>query len=216
MLKKLPILAAFLLLLLTGLLHGRITDRWGHSGQLEAAVAKLRQVPLLAGDWDGTVTQVNDDPVATKGMGAYAVVHFTNRVTGDTVSVTLVCGRPGPLSLHPPTICFPAHGYAEKGGPTKVKVARNNPRGVAEFMADDFVLQAGAVEERLHVLWAYGHNGDWVVPQDPRTAWARERAVYKFYVSRQSVKPDNPLDEDSSLAFLRAYLPELEKTLFGS
>jgi hypothetical protein len=211
MLKKLPILTAFLALGLTGLVHGRLTDRWGRSPDLAAALGKLKQVPLLAGDWDGTISETNDDTAATKSTGAYVTARFVNRVTGETVAVTLVCGRPGALSLHTPTICLPSHGYAAVGPSSRVKVAGKEPQHASEFMVTDFAKRVGPVEERVHVLWAYGHGGEWLIPENPRVTWARDRADYKLYVSRPLAKPDDPLGEDPSLPFLRAYLPELQK-----
>jgi hypothetical protein len=215
MLKKSPILTAFLALVLTGLLHGRITNRWGRSDNLEAAVGKLEHLPLSAGDWDGTLLELNTDPAATKGMGAYVGARFVNRLTGDAMSITLICGRAGPLSLHPPTICLPSHGHTQKSPLVKTQVPWKGCRQAAEFMVADFGRPVGSLEEGVHVYWSYSHNGDWVVPENPRVTWARERAVFKLYVARPSMRADSPLEEDPTLPFVRAYLPELEKVLFG-
>jgi hypothetical protein len=213
---KVLLLTSLLALGLTGLLHGRITDRWGYSDTLQAAVGKLSQVPLSAGDYDGTVMEIQTDRVATKGSGAYVSARFVDRVRGETVFMTLVCGRPGPLSLHPPTICFPAHGYAQQGPDTRTTVSVPGGARSADFMQSEFVRNAGTGTEHIHICWAYGLNGSWTVPANPRIAWARQPAVYKLYVFRQSVGADAPLAEDPLVPFLQTYLPELQKVLSGA
>jgi hypothetical protein len=83
-------------------------------------------------------------------------------------------------------------------------------------MKSEFIRNEGAATEYIHMCWSYAFNGTWTLPQNPRVAWARRPAVYKLYVFRQSAGADAPLAEEPLVPFLQAYLPELQKTLFGS
>jgi hypothetical protein len=212
---KLLILTSLLALGLTGFLHGRISDRWSYSDTLQGAVDKLFQLPLSAGDYEGTVLEVNTDRVVTKGSGAYVAALFVDRVRGETIRVTLVCGRPGPLSMHPPTSCFPAHGYKQPGAVTRAPVSVPGGSRSADFLKTEFVRDTGTGIEHVPIYWSYGLNGNWMVPENPRIFWARQPAVYKLYVFRQSVGADAPLAEDPLMSFLQSYLPTLEQVLFG-
>jgi hypothetical protein len=214
MLKKLPVLAALALLVLTGLLHGRITDRWGYSGDLQSAVEKLNHLPLLIGDWDGTIVETKHDAASTKGVGAFSTIRYINRLNGDAVNMTLVAGRPGPLSLHPPTICFPAHGYSQKDAPARKRLALAES-GQADFMFSEFGRPVGAVQETTRIYWSFGVHGAWTVPDNPRVALARNPAVYKLYCFTQSLNVDRRHDEESASQFIGLYLPELKKVLWG-
>jgi hypothetical protein len=217
MMQKLVLTAALAALLGTGLLHGRITNRWGNSDTLQGAVDKLPQLPLLAGPWDGTLTEMETDPVATRGTGAHVTARFVHRPSGEVIWVTLVCGRPGPLSLHPPTVCLPAQGHIQKGPEGRATLSKGlGPSiGKAEFATAKFIKKA-PVPQLVDFYWSYSFDGRWDVPQDPRINLARQPAVYKFYVVRQASQVADPLEENPCLPFLRDYLPQLQKVLFPS
>ena len=38
------------------------------------------------------------------------------------VGVLLLCGRPGPVSVHTPDLCFPGAGFQEAGEPTRCPI----------------------------------------------------------------------------------------------
>jgi len=211
----LPVLASAVLLLGTGLLHGFITNRWGNSSGLKEAISRLDRLPLTADDWEGTVLKRDVDAQTVRKSGAFVQAHYVNRTTGEGVQVSLICGRPGTLSLHPPTICFPAHGYQEKARPIKISVPRKDSGSPTEWTAADFARPVAAGEERIHVLWCYGLDGQWLTPENPRIGLAGREAVYKLYVARVGFGEETSSRKDPDVAFLGAFLPELERALFG-
>jgi hypothetical protein len=83
-------------------------------------------------------------------------------------------------------------------------------------MKAEFVRNVGVGTEHVHICWSFGLGGSWTVPANPRVTWARQPAVYKLYVLRQAVGADAPLAQEPLVPFLQAYLPELQKVLFGS
>ena len=44
-------------------------------------------------------------------MTGYLLRTYTHRISGETFQVLLVCGKPGPTSLHPPDVCYQGAGY---------------------------------------------------------------------------------------------------------
>src|SRR5690349_8005042 len=97
---------ALLLIVGTGVVHGMRTGRWQPSAALTDAVARLDTVPMRIGDWEG-----EDTPLAGReppGVAAHLCRRYTNTRTGEAVTMFLVCGRPGPVSIHTPDVCYAA------------------------------------------------------------------------------------------------------------
>src|SRR5262245_30731902 len=97
--RTLPLLAAFLLLALSGIVHGLWTGRWGPSPDLRAAAARCEEVPATVGDWEGHPFELDRRVLAAAEVQGYASRRYVNRRTRESVSVLLVCGRPGPMSV---------------------------------------------------------------------------------------------------------------------
>jgi hypothetical protein len=210
---KVPILVVLVLILGTGVLHGYISNRWGSSAPLQQAIDRLDRLPLLAGDWEGTIAQHDVEVATIRNSGAFVLGHYVNRRTGEALQVTLVCGRVGPLSLHPPTICFPAHGYEQKGAPAKVAVPVKQSGATTDFLSAEFARTTPTGEQRVSIMWCYGVDGQWIVPDNPRHSLASKQAVYKLYVARTGIGEQLRVEKDPRVAFLSVFMPELEKAL---
>src|SRR4051812_29210625 len=111
MLRFFPGMAALLLVVTFGVAEGLWTDRWGPSGDTALAAARLAQVPPTVGEWDSQDQEMNPRAVATAELSGYLMRRYVHRRTGEVLSVLLVCGRPGPVSVHPPEVCFGGAGY---------------------------------------------------------------------------------------------------------
>ena len=64
------------------------------------------------------------------------------------------------------------------------------------------------------VFWSRSGSGDWEAPDYPRVAFARYQRLYKVYVIRRLLKPEEPLEGDPAIRFIQVLLPELKKALF--
>src|SRR5437764_15264638 len=112
MLKLLPILSAIPLLLAFGAVEGVWSERWHKSGALEQAAARLDQLPLNVGDWQGRDQELDARVQTLAELSGYRSRQYVHRTTGATLSVLLVCGRPGPVAVHSPEVCYAGAGYA--------------------------------------------------------------------------------------------------------
>src|SRR5262245_32289500 len=104
-----PALVAVALVVVSGLVHGFWTDRWSTSHAPAEAAERLARVPLDAGEWQG-----QDLPNATRFTEAITgqmYRRYVHRSTGSVVTVALICGLPGPVSIHTPDVCYKAGGY---------------------------------------------------------------------------------------------------------
>ena len=74
------------------------------------AAERLDAMPLELGEWDGEVGEVKAGE-AGAGVAGCIKRRYVHRKTGAVVSLFLVCGRPGPVSIHTPEVCYGASGF---------------------------------------------------------------------------------------------------------
>jgi hypothetical protein len=209
MLRTLPLVTAAAILLLAGLVHGLWTDRWHTAPAPREALTRLEAVPLTVGDWQGQALPADEEQRVQAEAAGCLYRRYQNRQTGTVVSILLVCGRPGPVSVHPPEVCFRGAGYEPTAAPARVAVSP------ATFWAAEFVKRDGGVARRLRAYWAWSADGTWQAPASPRLTYARFPVLYKLYVFREApAGAAGRPEEEPCLAFLRPLLPELQHALF--
>lgn len=208
MMRLLAVLAASLLILAGGYVHGLWTDRWSPAQEPAAAVARYADIPLTIGDWQGE--SIGDGSTRPADAAGDMQRRYQNPRTGQTVMVALVGGRPGPVSIHTPDACYGASGFVV-GTPARV----SGPGESGEFWTTDAVRARATEETRLRLFWAWNAGMGWVAPDNPRHQFARFRVLHKLYVLRELPEPDTVKDEPC-LAFLKVFLPELDRTLFAA
>lgn len=203
--RMLPALAAVTLVLVAGVVHGFWTDRWHTSRAVETAVANLDSVPRSVGDWKAEPLPSDLDDKAIPGQ---LYLRYVNQKTGDSITLVLLCGRPGPVAIHTPDVCYGASGF---------KVGRKadfTPPGFkdAHFFTTEAQHSSAADQTRLRIFWSWFAAGRWEAPENPRVSFTRLPVLYKLHISRD-MAADVPLDQDPCADFLRQMLPELQKAL---
>jgi hypothetical protein len=215
--NALPAIVALLLAVSYGLAEGWRTDRWSQSDRLEQAAALCVNVPSTIGEWDGADQELDASQIALAKINGYIMRRYVHRRSGDLITVMLLCGRPGPISVHTPDICFQAGGLEMKATPqrtTKVDVA--GPTTGAEFWSARFE-KPGAVGAGAQVLWSWTTDGSWTAAEFPRYQFARAKALFKLYVIHSPLEIDPKRGEDPELdKFLRDFLPAVQNALFPS
>jgi exosortase len=205
------------LVVLFGIAVGRWTDRWQVAPKLSLAVSRMEQMPTIMGDWRGRARPV--DPRAMQHASVQGIVSrtFVHQRTGTSISIVLVFGRPGPVSVHTPDICYPGAGYAMlQTHPSKIAVELQSTKSSAVFLAADFENRRSLPADRLRIYWAWSADGSWDVPENPRIVYARRSNLYKLYVvSRTAADPDVSLDELTN-DFVAQLLHELDAILFAT
>lgn len=202
-----------------GVLLSGWTYRWWEtrsrtSEALRVATARLGDVPFAVGDWRGQAHPVDEEQFTQAEVSGYLFRRYENRRTGRAVTILLVCGRSGPVSVHTPDICFQGAGYDLIGAPIRYTRWFQGLSQSAEFWTARFARPAGLMSARLRVFWSWSATGTWLAPNTPRLSFARYPALYKLYVLRDAGPGEDNLDEDPCVDFLRQFLPELETRLF--
>jgi hypothetical protein len=195
----------------TGAVHGLWTDRWGLAEEPATAPARLEQIPLSLPDWEGQT--IDSGKINLDGATGCLHRHYVHHRTGKEVTVFLVCGRPGPVSIHTPDVCYAGSGY-EVLSQTKYAPTLGPTAPGAEFHTGQFRQRRAADQTYLRIFWAWSATGDWSAPNDPRFAFARYPALFKLYLIRELTVPDEPLEDDPSVELMRQLLPEMRRALF--
>jgi hypothetical protein len=210
MTKWLAAVTASVVLVASGLVHGFWTDRWRPSPDVTAAAQRLDQLSLDLGHWKGEAVEIK---AGQGGAGVAGCIQrrYVHRRTGAAVVVAVVCGRPGPVSIHTPDACYGASGY-EVGRSERIDL----PGRWGALWRTDATRKNATDEVRLRVLYGWHTAGGWQAPADARQAFAREKVLHKLYLVRElgafnDTGKDEPCDD-----LLQVLLPELDRALFHS
>jgi hypothetical protein len=188
-----------------GVVHGFWTDRWVKTPEQIEAADRYDNIPLTIADWEGQAI----DSKSHQGdeITGFQQRRYRNRGTGETVLIALVCGRPGPVSIHTPDICYGASGY-NVGNPRRVTVGGNQ----GEFWTADAVKSWATGESKLRIYWGWNDGSGWLAAADARQTFPRSHVLHKLYVLRElTTQPKD--DNEPCLKFLEALVPVLNQTV---
>jgi hypothetical protein len=215
--RALPYALVLAMLIASGLAHGLITERWSEPPDPQAQVAAFSRIPMVIDDWDGRSVDAQEDQLPQEQVGSALLRRYVNRLDGSAVMVFLSSGRPGPMvAAHLPESCYPGAGYHLVAPQAKRSILSGPSSPRAQFWVANFSKTERAVPVHLRVFWAWSGSGNWETPDHPRLAFAHYHKLYKLYVIRSLLKPEEPLENDPAIGFMKIFLPELDKALFAS
>jgi hypothetical protein len=206
MLRYLPLVLGVAAVTASAYDSGRQSGRWGKSDQLATVTERLHKLSPEIGDWESEPVKLDARQLQVAGVVSHESRAFKNRKTGARVQMLLICGRPGPISVHEPTVCYTSAGYGQSGDLTK-QVAGDDVFKVGKFV------KGPPNADILRIMWGWTTDGRWQAPDNPRRAFGRGNdALMKLYLIRQ-VGPDDGNATDPTEAFLADLLPELRRCL---
>ena len=152
-----PTVTAFAGILVAGLIPGLWAGRWASAASLEVAAGRLSNVPFVVGEWTGRDLAVDPREQATANANGFLRRRYANSRTGSVVTVLLLCGRPGPLSLHTPDICYAGAGFEGFGKESRYVIPESagNHLWVHDFQ------KALPSPLYLRVFYGWSTNGTW-------------------------------------------------------
>jgi hypothetical protein len=163
--------------------HGERTDRWGTSADLLASAEQLQKLPITLGDWDSVATELTPAQFAATNVAGAIGRRFTHRYDRTEVNVLILCGRPGPVAVHPPEVCYGANGFT-MGTVQQDALEEGHTMWRADFT------KPGGLSDTLRVRWAWSDGQSWQASRSPRTDYARSRVLYKFYAVKNVSSSD--------------------------
>jgi hypothetical protein len=200
------------LLLASGFLHGIHSERWGSPEALANAAKALDRIPAQFGSWVSEEVPVPKPQLEIAEAVSHYSRHFVNQADGTVVNVMILCGRPGPIAVHPPTVCFTGAGLQQLV-PEAATTVGPAEQPLGEFFRVDFGKEEAGVPVRLRTWWGWSTDGDWQAAATPRREFAGESHLYKIYFTRPLSSLNEPTADDPAEEFMRVFLPKVRAAL---
>jgi hypothetical protein len=210
MYRTLILACACVILVGSGVVHGLWTDRWSEQTDLGGAAARLDQLPTTIGAWHGTNVEMEKDP--NTGLAGMIARRYVNAASGKVVTILLGCGRSGPVCTHTPDVCYAGSGY-EVEKPRRFHLPSKTADAAPEFWTARFVKERATGKTHLRIFWSWHGAENWKVADNPRLSFAGEKMLYKLYLIREMVQPDEPIEGDACVEFMQELLPAFERTI---
>jgi len=194
------------LTVLSGMVHGHLSGRWGDPPEVKEAARKLKELPREFGPWRMHSEEEMTDHV--RGMlecDGYLFRTYVHQETGESVRVAFLLGPSGPISVHTPEICYSSRDYDVRD--EKAPMTVEDGEGAAgEFWVLTF--QSRDVNaDLLRVCYAWSAGRDWSIPKEPRFTFAASPHLYKIQMA-SVLPPGADLEtEDTCRKFLHDFMP---------
>jgi hypothetical protein len=171
---------------------------------------------MKVGSWDGQPVTGDQATMPEEVVGRNVTVRYVNRTTGQTVLAYLACGHTQTMEVHTPLDCYPANGFRVATPEARVSPLPGAGPDRPEFWTATFSQGESGTPVHLRIFWSWKGAGRWQAPDNPGRTFRRSPFLYKCYAIRQLVTPDEPLDGDPALDFLKDLTQELKNVLDAS
>lgn len=191
--------------LLGGALYGRYSQRWGPPADLTLAAQQLTNMPRELGEW----TLAEEFPLQRSAVemlqcAGYVNRNYVNRTTGESISVAIIVGPPGPIAVHTPEICFSSRSYQLQGSRHKVQLETSSHLS-NKFWRTDFTSK-NILAEGLRVHYAWSRGNGWEASASPRYEFAAAPLLYKIQLAAPLKPKLGEESSDSGREFLKALM----------
>lgn len=201
----LGIISALAMILLGGVAHGVLSNRWGISEDIQSLGKNIRSIPMEIGPWKCS----KDDKLDDRVVGILEATGYLSRIyvhqaTGETVNVFLVFGPKGPIAVHTPEICYSARAVTPTSERQPVPCVYDGTEGSIWKLG----FETNTIEKRkMTVYYGWTDGGPWQAAKSPRF-W-RTDFLYKIQTSCQATGKK----EDSTDEFFKLFMPEVRKVM---
>jgi hypothetical protein len=180
-LKSTAIAAAILMTITSGLLHGRMSRRWGDDERMEQAARRLEMLPAQFGPWRQEAThELGRSAIELLSCRGYVSRGYRNQETGEYVKVAVMVGPGSKMSIHVPEICYEASNFTLIQPRTLAPLPRkdrNDGFWSVVFRVND------VSQQQLRVLYGWSEGTTWQAPRFPRWSVASAPVLYKIQLS---------------------------------
>jgi hypothetical protein len=195
-----------------GVIQGQMGRRWGGSPELPKLVERLKHLPTDIGPWHMRKSH-SLQPAAEKVLecAGYVSGEYENRKTGEVVTMAVLLGPAGPISVHTPDVCYSSQEYNIHQSPEVANFGRHES-GQDELWRTTLRstrLEAGY----LRVYYGWSAGGAWSAPADARFAFAGRPYLYKIQVAGPLPSLPDEKSADPGFSFVKELLPVLKKHL---
>jgi hypothetical protein len=198
--------------LVSGLVQGRLTHRWGPPADLRAAARRFKQIPAAFGAWRLSRTHSIPAPVVAELQCAgYINGVWEHRLTGEVVRAFVLLGPAGPTAVHTPEVCYSSRDYQTTEPPARISFAADGTKHAFWAMT---LRKPDVHADQLRVCYAWSDGGAWEAPAHPRFRYGGASMLYKIQLAAHRPSGTSSEHRDACRDFLEAFVPALERALF--
>jgi len=198
-----------------GVIHGRLSGRWGPPLAMIAAGEKLAQLPAQFGPWKLAASHEFSEITKTElECTGYVDRTYVNQNTGERVDVMLVVGPTGAISVHTPEVCVGGRDYTIAGERRQVTV--ETPDAASHRFWSVAFRSRGLEASTLRICYGWTAGGPWMAPENPRFYFVGKQYLYKVQVSAQGPLQAASTQRDAGQQFLRDFIPAAQMCLIDS
>ncbi len=191
-----------------GILHGRLSDRWGGNEIASQAAQQLESLPDQFGSW----RLEQKKPLSETELSQLRPYGYVNRtyvhlVSGQRVSFFVLVGPVGQTAVHNPEVCYSSRDYTiiQPKEPTSVRVGGQR---ADEFLAMTF--RSNSMDrELLRVYYGWSDGTTWDAEQEGRFRFAGLPFLYKIQLAAVLPSGADVSKEDACRLFLGDLIPVL-------
>jgi hypothetical protein len=206
-----------LLGVVSGVVHGRLTNRWGAPPELKAAGKTLATPPRACGDWKLLRTEeIGESTVNQLQCPGYLNAVYERQKKGaprDVVRVAILVGPAGPIAVHTPEICYANVDYelSDDRKPAEIGATRSATGQSANELWRVTLKSRGVDGYLLRVYYGWSVAGDWRASKRPRIEFAGQPYLYKIQAAAvlPSALPGQEAP-DPCREFLTEFLPAIQ------
>lgn len=197
----------------SGVFHGWLTNRWSEPAQLDVAGAELVAMPEQVGEWKLLGShEVSPGVVNLLQCAGYIHRTYENEQTGERVNIAVFLGPPGPIAVHTPEVCYPSQDFEPIGSRERVTIgdSENSDQARDQFWRSTF--RSNSLDaETLRVFYGWSDGGPWRADESPRISHAAKTHLYKLQLT--ATLPQDQERSDVGERFLAAFLPVVNQHL---
>ncbi len=196
----------------SGVLHGRMSQRWGEHERMGVAVERLKNVPAEFGPWQmESDLELGKSAIELLSCQGYVHRGYRNRLTGDFVKVAVMVGPGAKMSIHVPEICYESSNFTllNERELLELKEQPDTPAfWTVAFQMND------VTQQQLQVAYAWSFGDQWLAPRFPRWTLASAPVLYKIQASHIQDRAAGGEDRHRVLqGFLADFIPALKSSL---
>ena len=199
-----------------GQLQGQLTNRWGLQSDTRLAAEKLRiPLPNEVGNWRlRHEDQFSESIVRILQCPAHISRVYEHVQTGDTVSLAVIVGPPGPTSVHTAEICYSSRDFTIAGERRQITVA---DAASNKHTFWDLPLRSNDLNGApLRVVYAWSTGMSWEAAQRPRFGYGGLHHLYKLQMAITVNPGSQATEHDPVQDFLGEFLTQLQPRLVAA
>jgi hypothetical protein len=178
----------------SGIVYGRLGNRWGANGELARVGDHVMKLPEIIGNWTLVATdKLADSDVEMLQCSGYTIREYVNSTTGASVKLALLAGPPGPISVHTPEVCYSSRAWTLEHDRARREISAGLSAS-HEFWAVT-MKSTKATGERMRVYYGWSTGNTWHASQSPRYEFAGKPYLVKLQLAREL--PFGLLDEST-------------------